>query len=198
MTSNMDSIKQNNKNLPNILNGPEGSISHKTYESIKLLEWGLTQLRTNLERYGKYEVNLLSCMTLDIEHLHSTVNYKQGLQTMLQYAHSFASSVKESLKSITQWSTYYYTNKEGWYPLPENSMDFKEIQMPKPLPSNKMSLENKEKMREWTSANGRAVRQRTVRQETTMAKAGTLPESCYHQEYPTLSIREKKQILMTL
>ena len=27
-----------------------------------------------------------------------------------------------------------------------------------------------------------SIRQRTVHQETTMAKAGTLPESCFHQE----------------
>ena len=37
-------------------------------------------------------------------------------------------------------------------------------------------------MQEWASVNGKAVRQRTVRQETTMAEAGTLPESFYHQK----------------
>ena len=45
-----------------------------------------------------------------------------------------------------------------------------------------MNGENKETMQQCASANGKAVRQRTVRQETTMAKAGTLTESCYHQE----------------
>ena len=86
----MDSIKEKNENLPKVLKGSEGSISNKTYDSIKLLEWVLTQLQSNYEDYGKY-VNLLSSMTLDIEHLHSTVNYKQGFQTMLQYTRSFAS-----------------------------------------------------------------------------------------------------------
>ena len=36
-------------------------------------------------------------------------------------------------------------------------------------------------MRDWASSYGAAVRQRTVRQETTMAKHGTLPEYIYQQ-----------------
>ena len=64
------------------------------------------QLQSNLEDYEKYDVNLLSFMTLDIENLHSTVNYKQGFQTMLQCPRSLASNIKENLKYLTQWSTY--------------------------------------------------------------------------------------------
>ena len=98
---------------------------------------------------------------------------------MLQYGRSFTSSIKESLKSLTQWSTYYFTSKDSWYPLPENSINSRNIKMPAPLSPAKMTVENKETMREWASANGKAVRQRTVRQETTVAKAGTLPGSYY-------------------
>ena len=83
------------------------------------------QLQSNLEGYEKVDVNLLSSMTLDIERLHSTVNYKQGFQTMLQYARSFAGSIIESLKSLAQWSTYYFTSKDSWYPVPENPKNFK-------------------------------------------------------------------------
>ena len=82
-------------------------------------------------------------MTLDKEHLHSMVNYKQVFQAMLQYARSFASSIKENLKSLTQWSTYYFTSKYSWYPLPENATNFKDIKMPAPLPPTKMTAENK-------------------------------------------------------
>ena len=64
------------------------------------------QLQSNLEDCEKYDVNLLSFMTLDIENLHSTVNYKQGFQTTLQCPRSFASNIKENLKYLTQWSTY--------------------------------------------------------------------------------------------
>ena len=41
LESYVDSIKEKNENLPKVLNDPEGSISNKTYDSIKLLEWGL-------------------------------------------------------------------------------------------------------------------------------------------------------------
>ena len=160
----------------------EGSISNKNYDSIKLLEWGLMQLQSNFEYYEKYDVNLLSSMTSYIESFNSTVNYKQDFQTVLKYTRSFVSRTKESLKSLTQWSAYYFTNKDIWYPLPKNSINFKDIKMPAPLPPAKMTAENKETMWGWASVNGQAVRQSTVRQETTMAKVGTLPESCYHQE----------------
>ena len=36
-------------------------------------------------------------------------------------------------------------------------------------------------MRDWASSYGAAVRQRTVRQETTMAKHSTLPEYIYQR-----------------
>ena len=133
----MDTIKEKNENLPKVLNGLEGGISNKNYDSIKLLEWILMELQSNLEDYGKYDVNLLSSMTLDLEHLQSTVNYKQGFQTMLRYACSFASNIKESLKSLTQWSTHYFISKDSWYHLPENSINFKDIKMPAPLTSSK-------------------------------------------------------------
>ena len=44
-----------------------------------------------------------------------------------------------------------------------------------------MSKENCDVLRNWASAYGAAVRQRTVRQETTMAKHGTLPEFMYQR-----------------
>ena len=135
--SYVDSIKEKNEYLPKVLNGPEGGISNKSYDSIKLLEWIIMELKSNLDNYGNNDVNLLSSMTLDTEHLQSTVNYKQGFQTMLQYARSFASSIKESLKSLTQWSTHYFISKDSWYHLPENSINFKDIKMPAPLTSSK-------------------------------------------------------------
>ena len=48
--------------------------------SIKLLDWGLNQQRCNVLHYGEFNMNLLSCMTLELEHLHSTFNHKQGFQ----------------------------------------------------------------------------------------------------------------------
>ena len=48
-----------------------------------------------------------------------------------------------------------------------------------PLSPAVMSDEERFEMREWASMNGAVVRQRSTRQETTIAKAGTLPEAAY-------------------
>ena len=54
---------------------------------------------------------------------------------------------------------YYFTSKDSWYPLPENSLLFKDLKMPTFCPAAPMSNDNKVMMREWTLVNGGAVRQ---------------------------------------
>ena len=103
----MDGIKKKNENLSKLSNSPEASKPKKIYDSINFLERGLIPLQTNFREYNKYDTNLLSCMALDIKHLHSTISYKQGFHTLLQYAPSFAINTRESWTSLTQWSTYY-------------------------------------------------------------------------------------------
>ena len=99
---------------------------------------------------------------------------------MLQYAREFTTSIKESYKGITKWGAHYYTRRKRWYPPPENSLYFSEIMLPKPLPPKQIGNDNCNLLREWAAVNGAAMKQRTVRQETTMARSGTLPDACYH------------------
>ncbi|XP_066920118.1 uncharacterized protein [Clytia hemisphaerica] len=170
-------------NLPRTLNGPEGNVSAITIDSIKMLHWGLKRLKTNTESLTYDRVNLLSCMTLAVENLHSAVNKKQGTQTLVSYAQSFASSVKESIKSATEWSAHYFTSRERWYPLPNTVLSLSDLDFPKRAKRNQgLTREQKREMREWASINGAVVRQRSGRQETTMARAGTLPENAYYEE----------------
>ena len=51
-----------------------------------------------------------------------------------------------------------------------------------PLPTVEMPLADCDLMRSWASSYGAAVRQSTVRQETTMAKHGTLPKFIYQRQ----------------
>ena len=118
-------------------------------------------------------------MLLDVEHFHSMVNFKSNLQTMLQYAREFTTSIKESCKGITKWGAHYYTRRKRWYLPPENSLYFSEITLPKPLPPKQIENDNSNLLREWAAVNGAAMRQRTIHQETTMAWSGTLPDACY-------------------
>ena len=48
----------------------------KTVESVKLLKWGLELMQRNLDPLGYDDTSLLSCMTLDVENLHSVVHHK--------------------------------------------------------------------------------------------------------------------------
>ena len=51
---------------------------------------------------------MLSFMTLSLESLHSTVNTK-----------------------MVEWAAYYFTSRETWYRLPENTMKLEELKFPK-------------------------------------------------------------------
>ena len=50
-------------------------------------------------------------------------------------------------------------------------------------------------MREWATVHGASVRQRGVRQETTMTRAGTLPEYLYQKE---IQVGEKINLSSTI
>ena len=102
---------------------------------------------------------------------------------MISHAISFSESVKEALKASTDWSAHYFTSRERWYPLPDNSLPFSLVKFPKRVPNGRyMNPEKKREMREWASINGAVVRQRSGQQETTMARAGTMPENAYFEE----------------
>ena len=85
----------------------------------------------------------------------------------------------------------YFTSKNSLYPLPENSTNFEDIKIPSPLPAPKLTAENKETMQERETVNGKAVRKRTVHQETTITKAGALLESFYRQELKSTDANEE-------
>ena len=126
---NIEIIKSINGDvLPNSLNGPEGSVSAVTISSIKMLLRGLKKLKENCESFNYNEVNLLSCMTLSVENLHSTLNRKQGTQTLVSYAQDFATTIKQSIKVGTKWSVHYFTSRERWYPLPNSAVSLASLQ----------------------------------------------------------------------
>ena len=71
LRSNEDSIRDEVANLPRTLNGPQGNVASKTVESVQMLKCGLENLQQVLELHGYDALNLLSCMTLDVENIHS-------------------------------------------------------------------------------------------------------------------------------
>ena len=118
-------------------------------------------LKKNLDELGYDATSLLSCMTLDVENLHSVVHHKSGVSTALQYIRDCGSTAKESLKQTTAWSAYYYTSRGLWYPVPERSLAMFEIPSMSQTSVVKASKDEISVMREWARAHGSSVRQRS-------------------------------------
>ena len=153
-------------------NGPEGTVASKTTDSVAMIHHGLHKISLNIEKLNpKAQVNPESLLTLKAE------NLKHPTCLPLQYAGDFGSHMLESHKRMARWSAYYFTQPSSYYPVPSSQIDWKDLPRMEPLKSLLMSPEDKELMRKWARDHGKCVRQRTVRQETTKYKAGTLPDT---------------------
>jgi len=164
------------------LNGPQGHVSARTVASVAIIETGLHRLHANLKQFKYDHTNLLSCMTLDVENCHATVHVKQANLSQAEYCKSFGRTMKETVKRVTNWAAYYHTSRRSWYPTPESALFLSQVPVMKPLPIVNMCQADCDSLRDWAASHGAAVRQRTVRQETTMARHGTLPEFMYQRQ----------------
>ena len=86
-----------------------------------------------------------------------------------------------------------FTHPSSWYALPEGTVQFCEVPILKPLPAREISPFNSQRLQDSASVCRGAVRQRSVRQETTIAKLGKLPFFCYQEKLPIerVSLRTK-------
>ena len=84
-----------------------------------------------------------------------------------------------SVKRATSWAACYHTSQRSWYPKPDTTVSLHNIPFMMPLSIVSLPANDCDLLRYFASAYGAAVRQRTVWQETTMAKHGTLPEYLY-------------------
>ena len=51
--------------------------------------------------------NLLSCMTLDVGHLHSTSHIKHLLLSKKKYCRDLGNTIKGSTNRLSAWAVYY-------------------------------------------------------------------------------------------
>ena len=70
------------KKLTKHLHDPEGSIAGVTMKSVQRISGVLNRLNEITENYSYRNVNLLSCLTLDVEHFHSPTHFKSTLLPM--------------------------------------------------------------------------------------------------------------------
>ena len=84
--------------------------------------------------------------------------------------------MKGAVKWVTSWAAFYHTSKWSWYPKPKVALLLSQVPFMKPLANVDTRPADCDALRDWVSCYGTAIRQRTVHQETTMARHGTLPE----------------------
>ena len=122
--------------------------------------------------------------TVKVENLHAVSHFKHPTCRQLHYAREFGTTALESAKRMTQWSAFYFTHSTSYFPVPSTQIHLQDF--PRMTEQNLpvMSSADQDLMRNWANTHGNCVRQRTVRQETTMYKAGTLPLNMYQIAVP--------------
>ncbi|XP_066020793.1 uncharacterized protein [Pocillopora verrucosa] len=103
------------------INGPEGTVSSKTQESLVLLERGMEQL---------------TLLTTQVENLDAVSYFKNETFTALQYAQDFGTILKESLKRTTKWGAKYFTLEKSYYPVSKSSVELRDVDLMKPPPAD--------------------------------------------------------------
>ena len=167
-----------------VTNGPQGTISSKTQKSMKLLFEGVRELDINVKEmsFNHYNVKAVSLLTTVVENLHAVSHLKHQTFSVLEYARDFSTIILESIKNISSWSVKYFTNPNSYYPIPDSNMKLKEvINLKFEGKARKLSKDEETEMINWTEQY-RPVRQRSVRDETTKDKAGTLPICLYKNQ----------------
>ena len=81
------------------LDGSQGMVSGATVMSVDMIVWGLERM-TTLTTLSFDGTNLLSCMTLGFERLHSTNHIKHPLLSKTEYCRDLGNTIKESIKRL--------------------------------------------------------------------------------------------------
>ena len=93
------------------------------------------------------------------------------------------SSVEEAVKRVSKWAAADYTHPASYYKLPSTSaVTLPKISIPKPAVLQVLTRNEEALMRSWAKKHGKSVRQRNVREDNTMDRAGTLPLNLYESE----------------
>lgn len=167
--------------------GTEGSVAFKTVESIHMITNCLRSLDQNLQfklqvSYGSH-INLLSMLTLQVKHHFSNMRNRYPSPMVLQYGQQLLSTTKETIKRSTNTGYNYFTHRSSFYPLSKQSPAFSLMEFPKKdrKQQSSLSADRKDELMSFRKGYCQSVRQKTVRQQSTMCNAGTLPRICFEE-----------------
>ena len=81
-----------------------GIVSSQRLSSVGMILQGLRALQQLLKELNpSYEVDLHTCLTVQVENLHAMGHFKDQFPTLLEYARNLAITVYESIKRVVQW-----------------------------------------------------------------------------------------------
>jgi hypothetical protein len=156
------------------------SVSSRTMKSVAMMARSVLKLMQILKStQPTFTPNLCSCLTVMVENLHAVSHLKHGLPTKLEYARDFGRIHHESVKRMVKWAAYYFTHAGSYYPVPESSLSLCDIPKLTKPEGRKATKEDLMALHDWARLHGKCVRQRTVRQDNTKYRAGTLPLNMY-------------------
>ena len=167
--------------------GPEGTLSNNCLKSLELMAQSLRKVENNIKALSSYpcfevNLNLESLLTLNVENQDAVTHFKKETVTLYEYAQIFGSSIEEGVKRVTPWSAHYYTHPNSYYPVePSATGQLVLVEIPKPV-GERLSRNDEAEMRVWAKRYSKCVRQRSVRQDSTMDRAGTLPLNLYETQ----------------
>ena len=88
-------------------------VSAASVRSLDKIVCGLEKMTSRFSTLSFDGNNLLSCMTLDVGHLHFTSHIKHMLLPKKEYRRDLGNTMKESTKRLSATTVYYYTTEKS-------------------------------------------------------------------------------------
>ena len=80
-----------------------GTVSSQTLSSVRMILEELRALEQLLkEPSAIYMIDVYTCLTLQVENLHTMGHFKEQFPSLLQYAQNLANTVYESIKRVVR------------------------------------------------------------------------------------------------
>ena len=123
----------------------------------------------------------------DVENCHAIVHSKKVNMSRLEYARLFGATIIESVKRTASWASYYNTSRKSKHPRPDTKLSLDNVPLMIPLPAVNLPSNDCDILRNWTSAYGSVVRQRTV-WKNVMAIIAIYTDCPFHWTNNTITI----------
>ena len=152
--------------------GPDQIIPYCTRRSFMLMHESLVRQENMLTELGATDllsqIRLTAMVTLMVENFFSLMRKDDPMPTQLEYGIRRASCIRELQKKMYRGQFHFYTGPKSYYPnkVIDGSPPPISHVLQLETAMEKLSLEDKQQLREFATTFGKRVRQHTVRDST--------------------------------